>query len=604
MLAGILQAATYACSTGNTQPWEFVVVTDRDTKRRLQRDPRRGVRRASTPSAASAPTSSIDDTGRPVTGHAAIEHVDVVGAIVFVFWNPDRGVRLQGEYAENPDGTLRPTRHIPGGRGSSLYPACQNMMLAAQALGVSSLFTTFFGLAEPEVRALLHVPPRMFLEAAVFLGYAGEQLGPPRRKPLGDVVHLEDWDGRYEPPADVAVPMTRSPRIVSADDHVVEPPTVWVDRLSARRPRRRPTGRPRARGRDDVPGRPLRLPDGRRRAARRLVALRGPAVPHTRLSACAGFAPEDVQVVPMTYDEMRPGCCAGRARLDDMDRNWVEASLCFPTFPRFCGQTFLEATRQGPRAAAACRPTTTGWSTSGAAEPAGRLFPLCLIPLWDAELAAAEVRRNAARGVRAVCFSELPSNLGLPSVHDPDRFWDPFVRGLRRDRHGDLHAQRLGLVDALHVARRTTGRVVDAHPRAGRGLARRLALLRACSPATRTSPSPTPRARSAGSPTSSPGPTGSGSTTAAGPTSRGLVPEPPSTYYWGRVYGCFFDDAAGLAALDAIGPDQVTFETDYPHADGTWPHSREVAERLLAGLASEVVDKIVRTNALRMLGRT
>ena len=114
--------------------------------------------------------------------------------------------RMQGEYAENPDGTLRATRHIPGGRGSSLFPACQNMMLAAQALGVSSLFTTFFGLAEADVKGRLHVPPRMFLEAGVFLGYGAEPLGRPRRKPLGEVVHLNDWMGRYDPPGEVPVP--------------------------------------------------------------------------------------------------------------------------------------------------------------------------------------------------------------------------------------------------------------------------------------------------------------------------------------------------------------------------------------------------------------
>jgi nitroreductase len=116
-----------------------------------------------------------------------------------VFWNPDRGIRMKGEYEENPDGTLRPTRHIAGGRGSSVYPACQNMMLAAHALGVSSLFTTFFGLAETRVKELLRVPPRMFLEAAVFLGYGAEKLGKPRRKPLEEVVHLNDWDVGYEP---------------------------------------------------------------------------------------------------------------------------------------------------------------------------------------------------------------------------------------------------------------------------------------------------------------------------------------------------------------------------------------------------------------------
>jgi nitroreductase len=205
VLARILRAATYACSSGNTQPWEFVVVEDRGRKRRLQ------AMLAEAFAGVDAERSQrsdelVDGSGRAVTGHAAIEHVDVVGAVVFVFWNPDRGVRLRGEYAENPDGTLRPTRPIPGGRGSSLYPACQNMMLAAHALGVSSLFTTFFGLVEADVKALLHVPPRMFLEAAVFLGYGAEPLGPPRRRRLEEVVHVDDWEGRYVPPAEVAVP--------------------------------------------------------------------------------------------------------------------------------------------------------------------------------------------------------------------------------------------------------------------------------------------------------------------------------------------------------------------------------------------------------------
>jgi nitroreductase len=198
VLARILTAATHACSSGNTQPWEFVVVTDRDRKRRLQRlladafvavDAER----------AQPPEQLVDESGRPVTGHVAIDHVDVVGALVIVFWNPDRGIRMLGEYEENPDGTLRAARHIPGGRGSSLYPACQNMMLAAHALGVSSLFTTFFGLCEPDVKRLLHVPARMFLEAAVFLGYADEQLGKPKRKPLEAVVHVNDWEVPYSP---------------------------------------------------------------------------------------------------------------------------------------------------------------------------------------------------------------------------------------------------------------------------------------------------------------------------------------------------------------------------------------------------------------------
>ena len=201
VMAKILVAATRACSSGNTQPWEFVVVTDKERKLQLQEilskayadvDARR----------AQSPEQLVDNAGRPVTGHAAIDNIPNLGAIVFVFWNPDRGIRMQGEYEENPDGTLKDLVHFPGGRGSSVFQACQNMMLAAYALGVQSLFTTFFGLCEREVKELLHVPPRMFIEGAVFLGYGDEPLNPPKRRPLRKVVHLNDWEGEYDPRAE------------------------------------------------------------------------------------------------------------------------------------------------------------------------------------------------------------------------------------------------------------------------------------------------------------------------------------------------------------------------------------------------------------------
>jgi nitroreductase len=203
LLARILRAGTFACSAGNTQPWELVVVTDRELKKQLQAklaEAFAGIdaQRAQTKE------QLIDGAGRSVTGHAAIENIDVVGAIVFVFWNPDRGIRLQNEYAENPDGTLRPTRPMLGGRGSSLFQACQNMILGAQALGVSSLFTTFFGLIEPGVKELLGVPPRFFLESAVFLGYGAEDLKQPRRLPLPEVAHLDHYGTPFDAPLDPA----------------------------------------------------------------------------------------------------------------------------------------------------------------------------------------------------------------------------------------------------------------------------------------------------------------------------------------------------------------------------------------------------------------
>jgi nitroreductase len=196
VLNKILRAGTFACSSGNTQPWDFVVVTDQGIKEELHRYLAAAFAKADAERAQPA-EQLVDGAGRAITGHAAVDNITTVPAIVMVFWNPDRGVRFRDEYAENPDGTLRETRLVPGGRGSSLFPACQNMILAAQALDVQSLFTTFFGLVDRQVKELLHVPPRMFLEAAVFLGYADEELRRPHRKSLVEVVHHNDWSGPW-----------------------------------------------------------------------------------------------------------------------------------------------------------------------------------------------------------------------------------------------------------------------------------------------------------------------------------------------------------------------------------------------------------------------
>ena len=67
------------------------------------------------------------------------------------------------------------------------------------------------------------------------------------------------------------------------------------------------------------------------------------------------------------------------------------------------------------------------------------------------------------------------------------------------------------------------------------------------------------------------------------------IPEPPSTYYYRQVFGCFFRDNHGLESLDRVGVDNITFETDYPHTDTTWPNSKEVAEDMMGHLPADVM---------------
>ena len=82
------------------------------------------------------------------------------------------------------------------------------------------------------------------------------------------------------------------------------------------------------------------------------------------------------------------------------------------------------------------------------------------------------------------------------------------------------------------------------------------------------------------------------------------LPEPPSSYIPGRVYGCIFDDATGLRNRDVIGMDQICFETDYPHADSTFPHSKEILTKICAeaGLNEAEIYKLTRGNAIQAFG--
>ena len=81
-----------------------------------------------------------------------------------------------------------------------------------------------------------------------------------------------------------------------------------------------------------------------------------------------------------------------------------------------------------------------------------------------------------------------------------------------------------------------------------------------------------------------------------------LITEPPSTYMPGRVYGCFFDDDIGIANRDVIGITQMVFEVDYPHQDTTWPYTNKLVEKMATQLDADELERVLRRNALEMLG--
>jgi len=79
------------------------------------------------------------------------------------------------------------------------------------------------------------------------------------------------------------------------------------------------------------------------------------------------------------------------------------------------------------------------------------------------------------------------------------------------------------------------------------------------------------------------------------------VPESPEFYFRRQVFACFFRDNFGLKNIEDVGIDNVTFETDYPHSDSTWPDTKEIFTDMVSDLDDEQVYKIARGNAIRML---
>ena len=396
--------------------------------------------------------------------------------------------------------------------------------------------------------------------------------------------------------------MTDIPKIISVDDHVIEPPNVWIDRLPKKY--------------HDVAPRSYRLPvkemtfiGGKFTAVPGEAGDPGELVdwwfyedlrrPLTRLDTAVGFDRDEVTLKGITYDEMRKGSWDLNSRLADMDMNHVEASMCYPTFPRFCGQTFTEAADR--ELGLLCIKAYNDWMVEEWCAPSnGRMIPLIIIPLWDPKLAAEEVRRNAARGVTAVCFSEIPSNLGLPSIHDADGYWLPFLEACNETK----------MTINMHIG--SGSKMPSTSADAPAAVGSTLTFANCCfsmvdwlmSGHFHTFPD-LKIAYAEGQLGWIPYILERADTVWEENRGWGGVAdkvfEKPSEIFAKHVYGCFFDDKFGMKVISDVGENNITFETDYPHSDSTWPESLKIAGEQTEGLTDEQRYKVLRGNAIDML---
>jgi nitroreductase len=170
----ILESASKAASGSNTQPWEFVVVRDAKMKARLKEPMlRTWLERLAGGSGMSQRMRDVYDEATQM-----LRNTEKVPVIVYCCLDLDRvGKSEEVRYA-------------------SIYPAVQNLMLAAHALGLATCLTAHGSTparGEPEVKKILGVPDQVKIACLVYLGYPAGRLGPPKRRPLEKFTHYDHW---------------------------------------------------------------------------------------------------------------------------------------------------------------------------------------------------------------------------------------------------------------------------------------------------------------------------------------------------------------------------------------------------------------------------
>lgn len=364
--------------------------------------------------------------------------------------------------------------------------------------------------------------------------------------------------------------------LISVDDHIAEPASMFDAHVPARWREHAPRVETDERGHQqwwygEVKGRNLGL------------------------NAVAGKPRELFNVNPMRYDEMRPGCYDVHERVRDMSAGGQLAGLNFPNWPGFSGQVL----NQGPDSDVnvVMIKAYNDWHVDEwcGAYPE-RFIPCGVLPLWDAELAAAEVRRLAAKGCHAVTFSENPAALQMPSIHSGA--WDPLFAA----------CCDVGTVLCCHLgsSSRAASTSPDAPASVGMALSSVMTVYTLGDLMWATFWDRFPGLRFS----LTEGDIGwipyflqraewvqerhSGWTRHEFPTGNG-----PRGIFFEHVLVCFIQDAVGVKLLDEFNIDNVCWESDFPHSDSTWPAAPERLAELFAGVDDADVRRITHENAMR-----
>jgi predicted TIM-barrel fold metal-dependent hydrolase len=364
--------------------------------------------------------------------------------------------------------------------------------------------------------------------------------------------------------------------IVSVDDHLVEPPDTFKNHVPEKYA-------------DQAP-RLIQQEDGKQ-----AWVFQGAPMGLIGGNANVSWPSTESLLDPATMSEMRPGCYDIDERIRDMNANGVLASLCFPTMTGFSGRYFFD--KPDKDLSLIMLQAYNDWNIDEwcAAYP-GRLIPNSIPPVWDPQLLAAEVRRVAAKGCRAMSMPELPHIQGLPSYASD--YWEPFFAA----------ASETGVVMNLHIGQgvEAISMAPDSSLDVFLTLSTQASVLSVqdllWGPALRKYPDLRISWSEGG---------------------IGWIPfmldrvdrqyhiqknlgqdfgdKLPSDVFREHALGCFISDPTTLKLHEDIGIDIIAFESDYPHSDCNWPDAPEVLWTHCdgAGISDADIEKIAWMNAAR-----
>ncbi len=367
--------------------------------------------------------------------------------------------------------------------------------------------------------------------------------------------------------------------IISADDHLIEPPDLFEGRLAEKHA--------------EVAPKVVET-----EAGHQVWRYGGATYPCAAMDVGAGLPREQRTLEPVRFEHMRPGCHDIEARVEDMDVAGIWAALCFPGM--LAGQAGMPFARTRDQELGLA--LVKAWNDWHIEVWAGtypeRIIGLQLPWLPDPDIAAKEIRANAARGFKAVVFPEFPTRLRLPSIHSGH--WDPFFAAC--EETGTVVALHTGAsswspvpspdtpIEAITTLMPTSAMFACADW-LWSGLPLRFPNLRVLIVEGGVGWLPM-LAERADYALDHP---------VAGEASWDGGLKPSEVLRRNFFFGTLDDHALSGVRL-AVGLDHVLQESGYPHSDSTWPDTQKAVSRNLGALPPADIARVAYGNAARLFG--